>query len=354
MERPPSLGPEVDPSRNPARERCIEAAIELTSVLVDYYNEISTWPSHLRSMPTGFQYFLFDGAVALVGALSQVPSHPQFATCLSLMGQAMGVLEELATSSGGSDDGDGEVAKRGNAILKALMRAGSWDTATQEKGTLVSFIGLEKVSQSGRHIHSGVPSFPSHIAPPVHHQSSPPDFFPPPSSGTHYYQHNSAFSQSRERISHNTSPHSLSPSPPRSSNSPQGSLNIPGTTSSYVSPAISPALSGSSSFGGMFSGRAQSSSGSATATNISAAASANLFSGVSGGGPQGGGSMILPSPRASTAQQSMLPYDVLQGVQHPEDSSQPMGFDLDWVKLAGMEQWYNGGFASNSASGPQT
>lgn len=342
MERPPSLGPEVDPGRNPARERCIEAAIELTSVLVDFYNETSTWPAHLRTMPTGFQYFLFDGAVALVGALSQVPPHPQFATCLSLMGHAMGVLEELATSSGGSDDRDGEVAKRGNAILKALMRAGGWDTTIHEKGTLVSFSDLEKAQPSGSHIHTSVPSFPSHIAP-------PPDFFPPPTSGTHYYQHNAAFSQSRERISHNTSPHSLSPSPPRSSNSPQGSLNISGPASSYVAPTISPSLSGSSTFGGMFSGGAQSSSGSATATNISAATPASMFPGIGGGGPQGSGvgSMVMPNPRVATAQQSMLPYDVLQGAQQ-----QPMGFDLDWVRLAGMEQWYSGGFESNSASGP--
>ncbi len=39
--------------------------------------------------------------------------------------------------------------------------------------------------------------------------------------------------------------------------------------------------------------------------------------------------------------QSVLPYEILQGVQSNSNGRSP-GFDLDWVKLAGMETWYSG------------
>lgn len=109
-----------------------------------------------------FEYFLFDGAVALAGALSQVPPHPQASECLDLMDGAMRALEDIADASShstnstadlvngiisgregggeedGAEDGEGETARRGIRVLVALRKAGGWGMGEKEKGELVS------------------------------------------------------------------------------------------------------------------------------------------------------------------------------------------------------------------------
>ncbi|THH30295.1 hypothetical protein EUX98_g3885 [Antrodiella citrinella] len=181
MEKTPANGT-AEPG-NPAREKCIALAMELTSVLLQFHDESSTWPARERMAPSFYQYFLFDGAVALAGALSQVPPHPHSSECLDLMNKAMRVLESVSRASEDSVDGEGETAKRGITVLKALVRAGGWEMGEREKGALVS---LDEVQRRNRFFFASSPDVQNQ-----HHQhsrlSSSPEFFSqsPPSQ---FYQ----------------------------------------------------------------------------------------------------------------------------------------------------------------------
>lgn len=117
---------------NPSRERCIELAIELTSVLCQYHREHLTKPLAEQVFPTMFSYFLFDGAVALAGALSQVPPHSRATECLDLINNAMSCLRNIAETSQDPVDSEGDTASRALKVLAALRRAGGWDLGEED------------------------------------------------------------------------------------------------------------------------------------------------------------------------------------------------------------------------------
>ncbi|TBU31328.1 hypothetical protein BD311DRAFT_717184 [Dichomitus squalens] len=123
---------------NPSRERCIESAIELVRVLCDAREEAAQWGTEpqIPFLRFHYSYFVFDGAVALVGALSQDPPHPKAEECLDLMYRAMRMLADIKEAHRGATDGEGDMASRALTILMALRKAGAWDEKywRQERG----------------------------------------------------------------------------------------------------------------------------------------------------------------------------------------------------------------------------
>ena len=314
MERPvESNGTRVD---NPARKKCIEMAIELTRILVHFYEEMSTWPARDRMVPSFFPFFLFDGAVALAGALSQIPPHPRSAECLDLMNKAIDVLEGLAKSSEASVDGEAEIPKRAITVLRALIRAGGWEMKDNEKGPPVPLGTPGMVPRHNSHLNSAsLTSLHSGSQSRASPMDSAPDFLSQASSP--YFQATSTFAQSQERISPGGSP-----SPPRSDGSQSGASITP--SASYTVHQ--------SSFNGMY-----------TSVNTgSNSGSSDIYPEIGSTGVQGG--LNLGGQR-SVAQSMVMPYDVLEGAQ-PTSTAQVMGFDIDWVRLAGMDHWYSGSMGS--------
>lgn len=125
--RSPSKSDVLQQSRvNPFRERCIKLAIELTDILCKHYRDISTQPPAEQVLPSMFSYILFDGAVALAGALSQVPPHPQASHCLDLIDDAMLCLRKIAERYKDTSNGEAETAIRALTVLAALRRAGGF------------------------------------------------------------------------------------------------------------------------------------------------------------------------------------------------------------------------------------
>ena len=113
---------------NPSRERCIELGMELVRVLCDAQEEVAQWDTEqLPFVVFHYAYFVFDGAVAIVGALSQQPPHPKAHECLALIDRATRMLEKCKAANGGATDGEADVSSRAITILAALRKAGRWD-----------------------------------------------------------------------------------------------------------------------------------------------------------------------------------------------------------------------------------
>ncbi|CDO76771.1 hypothetical protein BN946_scf185028.g22 [Trametes cinnabarina] len=137
MHAPPILPPPKPLSAtmtvimNPSRERCIELAMELVRVMCDAQEEAAGWQPDPQqpAMMYHYAYFVFDGAIALVGAFSQEPPHPKARECLTLIDRAMRMLHWCveATRNAGGRDGEGETANRAITVLNALRKAGRWD-----------------------------------------------------------------------------------------------------------------------------------------------------------------------------------------------------------------------------------
>ncbi|RPD63295.1 hypothetical protein L227DRAFT_561459 [Lentinus tigrinus ALCF2SS1-6] len=134
MHAPPILPLPRSPSSvtsailNPSRERCIELGMELVRVLCDAQEEVAQWDT--EQMPFvvfHYAYFVFDGAVAMVGALSQQPPHPKAKECLALIDRATRMLEKCKEANSGATDGEADVSSRATTILAALRKAGRWD-----------------------------------------------------------------------------------------------------------------------------------------------------------------------------------------------------------------------------------
>lgn len=120
--------------RNASRERCIEVAVELVRM------HCSVWDCNNRVSSTllssfFYIYFVFDGAVALAGALSQTPPHPRATECLELMDRAVTVLNDCVDSAKrmGASNGEGEIARRAIVVLQALRKAGGWSSSSESQ-----------------------------------------------------------------------------------------------------------------------------------------------------------------------------------------------------------------------------
>ncbi|KAJ3480371.1 hypothetical protein NLI96_g8396 [Meripilus lineatus] len=315
-------------SLNPSRERCIQLAMELTRTLCRFHSECTERLGSERTAPSMFSYFLFDGAVALAGALSQVPPHPQASECLDLMDHAMRALEDMANAAEGAEDGEGETAKRGIKVLAALRKAGGWDMDEGEKGELVSMIELQRQQHQQQQRVAGGREGWGGLA----------------STTTNGYGHGGHGGHGNA-LPH-PHPHQHSHSHPTTGymgaipflNSPdQGYFHFPSSNSSSdISSSSSTPLP-------------------ATSTTLSTASSSfssppsstpmfldDDFGPLPTLGPQKYYSSATPSHNAPTRTvQNMLPYEVLQGVQ-PSSNGRISEFDLDWARLAGMENWYSG------------
>ncbi|KAI0670229.1 hypothetical protein C8Q78DRAFT_1090356 [Trametes maxima] len=124
---------------NPSRQRCIELAMELVRVMCDAQEEASVWQPdpQLPAMLFHYTYFVFDGCVALAGALSQDPPHPKAQECLALIDRATRMLQWCVdvTKDLQNHDGEGETASRAITILDALRKAGRWDERLRKDKT---------------------------------------------------------------------------------------------------------------------------------------------------------------------------------------------------------------------------
>ncbi|RDX47580.1 hypothetical protein OH76DRAFT_1484503 [Lentinus brumalis] len=134
MHAPPILPPPNSPSSvtsavlNPSRERCIELGMELVRVLCDAQEEVAQWDTEqMPFVAFHYAYFVFDGAVAMVGALSQDPPHAKAKECLALIDRATRMLEMCKEANRGATDGEADVSSRAVTILGALRKAGRWD-----------------------------------------------------------------------------------------------------------------------------------------------------------------------------------------------------------------------------------
>lgn len=141
MQPPPSpaaTAGKAQRSPNPCREACITLALELVRVLVAspltaaYLAALipsnTTGPSEMIPQPLHLfhrAYFLFDGAVSLVGARAQTPPHPLEESCLAQLRRALRILRACAASADKQNtfDGLGETARRAVSVLEALWRA---------------------------------------------------------------------------------------------------------------------------------------------------------------------------------------------------------------------------------------
>ncbi|KAI0742832.1 hypothetical protein C8Q80DRAFT_1259211 [Daedaleopsis nitida] len=126
---PPPKGMAVSVVMNPSREQCIELAMELVAVLCDAHEQAAKWDTDPPVPLVVFQYayFVFDGAVALVGALTQDPPHPKASKCLALIDRATEMLEACRRAKGEGRDGEGDTASRALTVLSALRKGGRWD-----------------------------------------------------------------------------------------------------------------------------------------------------------------------------------------------------------------------------------
>ncbi|EMD35144.1 hypothetical protein CERSUDRAFT_116619 [Gelatoporia subvermispora B] len=116
-------------SLNPSRQRCIDLACELERTLCSVRTSpcaLADWAASAPAHIFQYAYFVFDGAVALAGALSQTPPHARAEECLALMDDAVRFLEACVDAAAGSEDGAGENAQRAVRVLEALRRAGGW------------------------------------------------------------------------------------------------------------------------------------------------------------------------------------------------------------------------------------
>ena len=135
MQAPPILPPPrgahavTSAVMNPSRERCIELAMELVTVLCDAQEEAARWDTDppVPFVVFHYAYFVFDGAVALIGALTQDPPHPKARECFRLIDRATRLLERCKEANRGATDGEGDMASRAVTVLGAFRKAGRWD-----------------------------------------------------------------------------------------------------------------------------------------------------------------------------------------------------------------------------------
>lgn len=309
---PPGVapGPRTKQLLNPSRQRCIDAAFDITRVMCGFHSDLTPWREPGRLNSCLFAYFLFDGAVALAGALSQTPPHPRSQEYLTMMDRTMYVLGEDAKQAAGALDGEGEMAKRAMVVLKALRKAGSWDKRQEEKGELVLL--QDMLAQEQRQAKARVQAphsmnFPRGAA----------DFYshagPMPSAP--YPTHNHMFA---------TQP---------TANSASNTSYIP-----YLGSQAYPAAHSSTFTDTVGHGFPNGSSMRSFAPLSSGLGDIDMSIGTFG----------IPPAGMRPAQSMVIPFDVLQGVQPGSDGMHDLA--LDWVKLAGMEGWYTESTA-NGGSG---
>ncbi|OCH90853.1 hypothetical protein OBBRIDRAFT_887380 [Obba rivulosa] len=116
---------------NPSRTRCIDLACELERTLCAA-REFADWPRAAPAHVFQYVYFVFDGAVTLAGALAQTPPHPRVDECLARMDAAVRFLRACADAAAGSEDGEGEIARRAVRVLDTLRKAGGWGRAEEQ------------------------------------------------------------------------------------------------------------------------------------------------------------------------------------------------------------------------------
>ncbi|CCM05897.1 uncharacterized protein FIBRA_08135 [Fibroporia radiculosa] len=124
----PSLAALASPSNgapcpNPSREQCIVLALELVRELSTVHSTDTTWVASPPATLFHYPYFVFDGAVALAGAVAQTPPHPCETECLDLMDRALRMLHACTIAAENAIDGEGEVAMRAVSVLEALRKA---------------------------------------------------------------------------------------------------------------------------------------------------------------------------------------------------------------------------------------
>ncbi|PCH43093.1 hypothetical protein WOLCODRAFT_103068 [Wolfiporia cocos MD-104 SS10] len=110
-----------------SRDRCIYLSAELVQVLCNAHEDTPEWAASPPATLFHYAYFVFDGAVSLVGALAQTPPHPRQEECLELIDCALKMLRACVAAAQGTSDGEGEIARRAIAVLEALRAAGGWD-----------------------------------------------------------------------------------------------------------------------------------------------------------------------------------------------------------------------------------
>ena len=341
MHSPPILpppgtaaGPRTKLMLNPSRERCIEVAVEITRVMVDFHRELAPWREPGRLNASVFCYFLFDGAVALAGALSQVPPHPQSTECLALMDKAMRALAEHAEQAEGALDGEGEMAKRAMVLLKALRKAGGWDKKEEEKGELVL---LQDMLLQARREAAAVPPTPQSMG-----GASTPGTLD--ATGAEFYNNLASLSNSQyasQASMFGAQSQANQTFIPYLGNPGYGSLSS-NTPPSFGTPS-GPGTPGSTGGGMQQQQQSQQQQRASFAAALSGFNDVDMAFGNFGSSnaPGGAGGMTL-----RPAQSMVMPFDVLQGVQ-PDSSQDMQDLDLDWARIAGMESWYSG----NSSAG---
>ena len=111
------------------RERCIDLATELITLLCDTHDEAV----RLDPAPQGpsfifhFTYFAFAAAVALAGGLAQDPPHPRAKELLKYIDRAVAMLEASRDVNHGFVAGEAGAASRAATVLAALRKLGRWD-----------------------------------------------------------------------------------------------------------------------------------------------------------------------------------------------------------------------------------
>ncbi|KAL6308936.1 hypothetical protein BKA93DRAFT_762530 [Sparassis latifolia] len=301
MHPPPILPPPAGLARssmqlNPSRERCIELAQELVHTLCAAHAATPEWASSAPAMIFQYSYFVFDGAVALAGALSQTPPHPRAEECLDLMDRALRMLEACVAAAEGMYDGEGEIAKRAITVLEALRKAGGWGRAEQHPCSGESGGDYGSPEHSHQHSPGGESVAESSSSDPssVHSLSS--SYYHSPTSS---YPPNLPAGPAQPQPQPTSIPYLTTP---MHGFAPHPVMQVP--THVQVQPSMGlPSL-------------------------YAETYSPPLF-GTGGGAGLGLG----PGPKAS-AQTMMMPFEMLQGSGE---------FDVEWVRLAGMENWQNGG-----------
>ena len=296
-------GPRTKQLLNPSRQRCIDAALDITRVMCSFHRELTPWREPGRLNSCLFPYFLFDGAVALAGALSQTPPHPRSQEYLEMMDKAMYVLGEDAKQAEGALDGEGEMAKRAMLILNTLRKAGSWDKRQEEKGELV-FLRDMLVQEQRQKAQ----------APHLVNQRA----FP--ASSADFYSHVGPI------------PNAQYPTPGPMFD-PQPTAN-PASSASYIpylgSQGYHPTASSSTFTDAVGHGLPSDNSMRSFAPLPSNLGDVDMSLSTFG----------MPPTAMRSSQSMVMPLDVLQGVQPGSDGM----YDhvLGWMKFAGMESWYNG------------
>ncbi|EKM52703.1 uncharacterized protein PHACADRAFT_261296 [Phanerochaete carnosa HHB-10118-sp] len=321
---PPGSAPGAARTRlllNPSRERCIELALELTRTMCDFHDALAPWRAPGRLNAETFSYFLFDGAVALAGALSQAPPHPRAGECRTLIDRAMTVLARHAEQAQGALDGEGEMARRAMVVLRALRKAGGWDRRDEDKGELVLLQDLLVQAQRDQpQPHVPLQQQQQQQQPPPTDNSSSSsssaavaDFYAalgaqmgsppsPPSQQQQYAAGNGMFGGAPQAASAvSFIPYLNSTYPPVSN--PSMFTTAPPAAPGPLRPFPSASAGLASDFEMSF-------------------------------GPSADVDMMQP------LQSTLMPFNVLQGVQ-PDSQQHMENLDLDWARLAGMESWYS-------------